>query len=52
MPAAFQGQYLNYSNTKTGVELKLFQLNLICVDRRIVHKSLVERPLPAGLSPV
>ena len=32
--------------------MKLFQLNLICVARRIVRKSLVERLLPAGLSPV
>jgi len=52
MPAAFQGQYLNYSNMNTDVELKLFQLNLICVARSIVHKSLVERPLLVGLSPI
>jgi len=52
MTAAFQGQYLNYNNMKTDVELKLFHLNLICVVRRIVHKSLIEGLLPAGLSPI
>jgi hypothetical protein len=52
MTAAFHGQYLNYNNMQTDVELKLFQLNLICVVRRIVHKSLVERLLLVGLSPI
>jgi hypothetical protein len=52
MNAAFQGWYLNYNNMKTDVELKLFQLNLICVDQRIVDKSLVEWLLQAGLSPI
>jgi len=52
MTAAFQGQYLNNNNMKNDVELKLFQLNLICVVQRIVHKSSVERLLPAGSSPI
>jgi hypothetical protein len=42
MSGAFQGQYLNYKNSKTDDELKLFQVNRICVDQKIVHKSVVQ----------
>jgi hypothetical protein len=52
MTAAFQGEYLNCNSMKTDMELILLECNLICVCWRIVHKSLVERLLQAGVGPV